>query len=192
MSVTVAQSTATITIASSTATVSVAATTPSLTVTSSSVVQQRYWGAFADYTTQTIASTTTAYAMTLNTTDISNGVSVVSGSRVTFAVAGTYNFQWSGQFECSSNQDQDVTVWLRKNGTDVTGSTGLISVPSKHGSVNGHTVAAWNYVMEMSAGDYLQLYWAASSTAVTLPTYAAGTTPTTPTTASLIVTAQQV
>jgi hypothetical protein len=190
MSVIVAQSTATITIASSTATVSVDSTTSSLTITSGA--QQRYWGAFADYTTQTIASTTTAYAMTLNTTDISNGVSVVSGSRITFAVSGTYNFQWSGQFECSINQDQDVSVWIRKNGTDVNGSTGLISIPAKHAGVNGHTVAAWNYLMEMSAGDYLQLYWTASSTAVSLPTYVVGTTPTTPTTASLIVTAQMV
>ena len=40
------------------------------------------YGAFQDTTDQTIASTTTAYAMTLNTTDYSNGVYVSNSSRM--------------------------------------------------------------------------------------------------------------
>lgn len=189
MSVTVALSTATVDITQNQSTVSVAATTPSVAIYAG---QQRYWGSFQDTTTQTIASTTTAYPMTLDTTDISQGVSVVSGSQITFSAAGTYNFQWSGQFQCTDNQDQDVRVWIRKNGSDVAGSTGLISVPAKHGAVDGHIVIGWNYFLQLSVDDYIQLYWSATSTAVTLQAYAAGTNPTTPTTASLIVTAQMV
>ncbi len=41
------------------------------------------YGAFQDSTDQTAASTTTAYAVTFNTTDFSNGISVVSNSRIT-------------------------------------------------------------------------------------------------------------
>jgi hypothetical protein len=152
-----------------------------------------YYGTFQDTTTQTIASTTTAYAMTLNTTDESNGVTRgTPTSRVVFANSGTYNFQWSGQFQNTDTQENDVQVWIRKNGTDVTGSTGFISVPSKHGGVNGHSVESWNYVLTLAANDYLELYWQASNTAVTLQAYSAGTAPTTPATASLIVTATQV
>lgn len=152
-----------------------------------------YYGAFQDTTTQTIASTTTAYAMTLNTTDEANGVSIGSPtSRVVFTNAGTYNFQWSGQFENTDTQEHDVQVWLRKNGTDLTGSTGFIAIPSKHGGINGHSVVGWNYVLTLAANDYLELYWQASNTLVTLKTYAGGTNPTTPSTASLIVTATQV
>lgn len=151
-----------------------------------------YYGAFSDYTTQSIASTTTAYAITLNTTDDAWGVSVVSGSRVTFANPGTYNIQWSGQFDSSSVSTEDVSVWLRKNGTDVVGSTGFINIPSSHGGVNGHALPGWNYVMTFIAGDYIEFMWSSSSTAVTLKTYPTQTSPTRPSTASLIVTATQV
>jgi len=152
-----------------------------------------YYGAFQDTTTQTIASTTTAYAMTLNTTDESNGVTRgTPTSRVVFANAGTYNFQWSGQFQNTDTQEHDVQVWIRKNGTDVTGSTGFIAILAKHGGIDGHIVVGWNYVLTLAANDYLELYWQASNTAITLQAYPAGTTPTTPSTASLIVTATQV
>ena len=51
------------------------------------------YGAFQDSTDQSAASTTTAYAITFNTTDFSKGVSVVSSSQITVKSAGVYNFQ---------------------------------------------------------------------------------------------------
>ncbi len=152
-----------------------------------------YYGAFSDYTSQTITSITAAYAMTLNTTDESNGVSRgTPTSKIEFANAGTYNVQWSGQFQNTNTSDHDVRVWLKKNGTDISGSTGFASIPSSHGQVNGHTIIGWNYILTLAAGDYLQFYWSADSAAVSIQTYTVGTNPTTPSTASLIVTAQQV
>lgn len=150
-----------------------------------------YYGAFSDYTDQLITANT-AQAMTFNTTDESNGVSIVSGSRISFANAGTYNVQWSGQFECSSNQDQDVSVWLRKNGVDVVGSTGLVAVPAAHGGIPGHTLPSWNFVFTVTAGDYYEFYWSSTSSTVSLQTYSAGTVPTRPSTASLVLTVTQV
>ena len=146
------------------------------------------YGAFQDTTDQTIASTTTAYAMTLDTTDYSNGVYLSNSSRMNVRNAGTYNFQWSGQFQNTDTQDHDLSVWLRKNGTDVVGSAGLVAVPSSHGGIDGHTIAGWNYFIELAANDYIELYWSATNTAVSLQHYAAGTSPTRPTTASLIAT----
>jgi hypothetical protein len=152
-----------------------------------------YYGAFSDYTSQTITSITAAYAMTLNTTDESNGVNRgTPTSKIVFTNAATYNVQWSGQFQNTNNSDHDVRVWLKKNGTDVVGSTGFASIPSSHGQVNGHTIIGWNYILTLAAGDYLQFYWSADSTAVSIQTYSVGSNPTTPSTASLIVTAQQV
>jgi len=152
-----------------------------------------YYGAFSDYTSQTITSITAAYAMTLNTTDESNGVSRgTPTSKIQFTNAATYNVQWSGQFQNTNNSDHDVRVWLKKNGTDISGSTGFASIPSRHGQVDGHTIIGWNYILTLAAGDYLQFYWSADSTAVSIQTYSVGSNPTTPSTASLIVTAQQV
>ncbi|CAB5220383.1 hypothetical protein UFOVP238_40 [uncultured Caudovirales phage] len=155
-------------------------------------VASGYYGAFESTGTQTLAAINTAYAMTLNTTDGSNGVSVVSSSRVTFANAGVYNVQWSGQFQNTDTQDHDVKVWLRLNGTDITGSTGIVSVPSSHGGTAGHCIPSWNYVLTFAAGDYIEFYWSSDSTAVTLQSYTSGSSPATPSTASLLVTAQQI
>jgi hypothetical protein len=147
------------------------------------------YGSFQDFTTQTIASTTTAYVMTLNTTDYSYGVRIVDNSKITFDNYGTFNIAWSGQFQNVNNADHDVTVWIRKNGVDVVGSSGFITVPSSHGQIPGHTIAAWNYILNFEPGDYLQFVWQSDSTDVVLKNYPVGTTPTTPSTASLIVTA---
>jgi len=171
---------------------SAGAGTPVWSSISSGVGSTAYAGAFQDTTTQTIASTTTAYPITLNTDDYVNGVTRGSPtSRIVFANAGVYNVQWSGQFQNSSTSLHDVRVWIRLNGTDVAGSTGYISVPNSHGGTDGHTVQAWNYVLNLAAGDYIEFVWTASSTTVTLQTYAAGTSPTSPSTASVIVTANQ-
>ena len=44
-------------------------------------------GAFQDSTNQVAANTTTAYAVTFNTTDFANGVTMASGSSITVADA---------------------------------------------------------------------------------------------------------
>jgi len=150
------------------------------------------YGAFQSLVDQTIASTTTANAMTLDTTDYTNGVYLSNSSRMNVRNAGIYNFQWSGQFENTDSADHNVYVWLRKNGTNVVASNGLVAVPSKHGAVDGHTIAGWNFFIELAVNDYIELYWSADSTAVSLQFYAAGSSPTKPSTASLITTMQYV
>ena len=150
------------------------------------------YGAFESLVDQTIASTTTAYAMTLDTTDFSNGVYLSNSSRMNVRNAGIYNFQWSGQFENTDTADHDAYVWLKKNGTDIVGSTGVASIPGKHGSISGHTIAGWNYFLEFAANDYLELYWSSDSTTVSLQLFASSASPTKPSTASLITTMQYV
>jgi len=145
------------------------------------------YGAFQSGVDQT-AVVNTATAMTFNVTDYSNDVSVVSNSMITVVNSGVYNLQWSGQFENADTQLHDASVWIRVNGADVVGSNGLVSVPNKHGGVNGHTVVAWNYFVQLNAGDYVELWWSTDDAQVSLQYYAAGTSPTRPTTASVIAT----
>lgn len=146
------------------------------------------YGAFQSVVDQAIATANTAYAMTMDTTDYSNGVTLSNSSRLNVKNAGVYNFQWSGQFNNTDTQIHDVDVWLRKNGTNVVGSTGVISVPNSHGGVDGHTIVGWNYFLELAANDYIELYWSSSSTNISLQFYPAQTSPTRPSTASLITT----
>ena len=151
-----------------------------------------FYGAFSDYTTQTIASTTSAYVMAIGQTDEAAGVSIVNGGKITVAEAGIYNIQWSGQFVNPMTADLDANVWMRKNNVDIVGSTGVVNVPAKHGTTSGHTIAGWNFVMSLAKNDYLELVWSGESTSLLLETSAASTNPIRPSTASLVVTVTQV
>lgn len=145
------------------------------------------YGAFQSLADQSITANT-ATAMTLDTTDYTNGVYLSNSSRMNVRNTGIYNFQWSGQFQNTDTQLHDVTVWIRKNGSDVVGSAGFISIPNSHGGVDGHIIAGWNYFIELTAGDYIELYWSATNAAVSLQFYGTQTSPTRPSTASLITT----
>lgn len=151
-----------------------------------------YYGAFHDTTDQVAAAANTAYAIALNTTDESIGVSIVSGNRITIANGGTYDLQFSLQLKNTDSQIHDVNIWLRKNGVDVPATNSIVSVPERHGSIDGHLLPAWNFVFTAAANDYYQLMWSTTNTAVSVETIAAGTTPVTPLTPSAIVTVTQV
>lgn len=150
------------------------------------------YGAFQDGTDQSAASTTAAYAITFDTTDFSNGITLSNSSRINFKNAGIYNIQFSVQLANDDSQIQDVDIWFRKNGTDIPKSNSRFSVDSKHGSVKGHVIAALNFFVEVAANDYVELMWHTSSTLVILEHIAAETSPTRPVTPSAILTAQYV
>jgi hypothetical protein len=128
--------------------------------------------------------------MTLNTTDFANGVSIAS-SKITVENAGIYNLQWSGQFQNTDNQIQDISVWLKQNGTDIVGSTGLFSIPARKSASAGeeaHSLVGWNYFVSLTAGQYIEIYWSATLASVSLQYYAATTGPVRPATQSVVAT----
>ncbi len=150
------------------------------------------YGAFQDSTDQVAANTTTAYPMTFNSTDYSNGVSVVSNSRITVKNYGIYNLQFSAQLVNTDTSIHDIDVWFRKNGTNVPASNSRYSVPNSHGGVDGSLIAALNYYIELNANDYVEIMWATDNTAVSIQQLATRTSPDTPSTPSVIATMQYV
>ena len=146
-------------------------------------------GAFQDSTDQTAANTTTAYAVTFNTTDFANGVTLASGSQITVADAGIWNCQFSIQFKNTTNDTQDAEIWFRKNGTNIDNSNSRFNMsPRKSSGDPSHTVAVLNFFVSMNANDYLEIMWRVSDVGVSIEHYAAGTSPTRPATPSAIVT----
>jgi hypothetical protein len=146
------------------------------------------YGAFSDFTDQT-TTINTATLMGLSVTDFSNEVSLQTGSKITVANAGVYNLQFSVQLQNLDNAPQDVFIWLKQNGTDITGSTGLVGMPArKSAGVPFHDIKGWNYFLSMNAGDYVQIYWSTTNADVTIQTYPASGTPTKPSTASVVAT----
>jgi len=147
------------------------------------------YGAFQDSTDQTAANTTTAYAVTFNTTDYSNGIYISDSSKLNVRNYGIYNIQFSFQFKNTSNDGQDVDIWFRKNGTDVAASNSKFYLPTRKSTGDpSHLIAAMNYFLEMNANDYVQVMWRVSNTGVSLEQYPTDTSPTRPATPSTIIT----
>ena len=146
------------------------------------------YGAFSSYTTQTTTANT-ATLLTLSNTDFSNQVTLATGSKMTVAKAGIYNLQFSVQAENFDNDTQNMYIWLKQNGTDIVGSTGVVGFPARKSAIDPyHDIKGWNYFLSMAANDYIQIYWSPTIATVTIPTYAASGTPTKPSTASVVAT----
>jgi hypothetical protein len=151
------------------------------------------YGAFQDSTDQTAASTTVAYPMTFDTTDFSNGVYLSNSSRMNVRNAGIYNVQFSVQLQNTDNAQHTVDIWFRKNGTNITASNSMFTVPArKSASIYGHLIAAINYFVELTANDYVEIVWRAESTSVLIEQLPTQTSPTRPATPSVIATMQYV
>lgn len=134
------------------------------------------YGSFQNTADQTYAATNTAYIVTLNTTDYSNNVTL-SSNRLTTSVAGMYNLEFSFQLANTDSQIHEFAVWLRKNGTDVAGTSSIASVVSSHGGTDGYAIMAANFYIQLAAGDYVELWSAVSNTGIRIDAIPLQTTP---------------
>jgi hypothetical protein len=123
------------------------------------------YGSFYDTTTQTNPVANIARSMSLNSTDITNGVSV-SGSTNPFNTyiktenAGVYDIQFSAQVDKTDGGSDDIVIWLRKNGIDLTDTATTLTLPTN----NSKVVAAWNWFVTSANGDYYQIIWRSADT----------------------------
>jgi hypothetical protein len=130
-----------------------------------------WYGDVLDTTDQPAAAASTPQIVTFNTTGLLRGVSLVSGSRITVAYAGDYNCEFSAQLANTDSSEHDVFFWWKKNGTtNVSNSAGRVTIIKKHGGGDGHLVVGWNVMLPLAANDYVELYWEATSTSVSLET----------------------
>lgn len=142
------------------------------------------YGSFTDLTDQTVAAIDTPTPLKLNTTEISNGVTIVNDgsgnpTRITVAQAGFYQIAVSNQYTSSNSSSKDVQTWLRVNGTDVTDSNSYVTLNG-----NGvNVIFSTTYSLSLLAGDYVQVMWASNDTAVSINYIAAtGYSPASPST----------
>ena len=112
-----------------------------------------YYGNFFDTTIQTIVGVSTHQPVTLNTTDLSNQVSIANSSHIVISNSGIYNIQFSLQIDKVTAAGAHIYIWLRKNGLDVPNSATELAVQGTFSEV----VAAWNFVVSSNANDYYEL-----------------------------------
>jgi hypothetical protein len=151
--------------------------------------KQFNYGQFSSTQTQS-GSADTAYSMTFNTTDFSNGVSLVAGSRLTVANTGLYNIQFSSQLHTTVNQAVDFSIWFDMTGSNIANSNTDFTVEKISGG--GYMVAALNFLTRIASGSYVELKYSKTTLEGQLQAKAIQATPTRPATPSAIVTVTQV
>jgi len=143
------------------------------------------YGAFYDTTTQS-GSANVSSSIKFNSTDYSEGVSIINNRRIVLANIGVYNIQFSAQLVDTAAGDSIIHIWIMKNGVNVPNSAGRVFLQA-----NKETIASWNYVVPAtSPNDYYELVWQSTDAdARILYEAATGNIPAIP---SIIVTVTQV
>jgi len=114
------------------------------------------YGSFLDLQTQTNTSPGNPLPIQLRTTDLSSGVSIVSGTDITVDDTGVYDINFAAQLTKTDGGTDTIYIWLRVNGTDVPDSnTALILIGG-----GAKQVAAWNFFARLGAGHRATLMWA--------------------------------
>lgn len=136
------------------------------------IEQQYYYGQFSRTTSITPAAANTAYPITWDTTNISEGLSLTGSptTRLTAAHSGLYNFAARIQFSTSNSNIKSGWMWLRKNGTDI-GDTTVIGTLKDSG---GYLVLQLNDFVSLGVNDYVELMFAVDDTGLA-PTAVAAT-----------------
>jgi hypothetical protein len=148
-----------------------------------------YYGSFSDTTNQQILTADTPTVWTYNTTEISNGISIIDNSKIKVSNKGVYEIGYSAQIEKTGiGTATDVTIWARINGFDVLRSSSTLSFANN----NAYQLPFVSFIFELEANDYVEFYFSSPSTNVQITTLSGLTSPTRPIAPSVIIVAKQV
>ncbi|NBS71735.1 hypothetical protein EBT31_22900, partial [bacterium] len=128
-------------------------------------------------TTDKTFTVNTATLITFDTTDYINDCVNNGSNGIYVNNAGIYNYQFSVQWRNTDTQIHSGWIWLRQNGTDIAGTASKFDVPNSHGGVDGFSIAAANFYLQMNANDYVELWAAVSNVAVSMDATGAQTSP---------------
>jgi hypothetical protein len=121
----------------------------------------------------------------------SNGISVVSGSRIKVPCAGQYLVTFTLQVTNRSNTAGEFEVWAKDTGVNYPLSNTRFDVPArKTATIWSHIVPAITgiFTVDDPTNDYLEVAWWSDNIDIYLEHYAAGTSPTRPAIPSVILT----
>jgi len=145
------------------------------------------YGSFYDTSIQSNPVANVVRTVNYNSTDISNGVSIVDGTKIKVTNAGIYNIQFTIQVYKTDGGADTIDLWLSKNTNNVPDTNTRITL------INGnyYSVSAWNYVVSANAGDEYELKWSSADTKMSLYTSGPFTNPSRPRIPSVILTVVQ-
>jgi len=123
-------------------------------------------GLFFSTVDQTLAAVDTGYPITFNQTYLNNNVALqtASTSKIAVAVGGVYNFQLSAQLKSTNASAKDVQIWIKRGTTTIGYSSHKYTVEGSDNHMNVNR----NFDIDLAANEYIEMYWGADDTAVTL------------------------
>lgn len=187
----------TVDINSTSSNVSTLATAVASTQSNVLVLQNRAYGAFQSVANQ-FCNASTATAMQFEQVDIADGVTMTANSYINLPNAGIYNLQFSVQVKNTGTAEDNMYIWLRQNNVDITGSTGKVIVRGTQSGGSGEAIVGWNFFVNSTApNENVRIMWfAPDETHTSLAAFpaqsATATTPAIPSTASTVLTVNQV
>lgn len=152
------------------------------------------YGAFYDTTDQPFVLVGTPQAVRINSQYLSNGISVVNGTKITFANTGVYTLSFSLQVINPDNAVHSFDCWLKYNGNNYPNSTTRFDMqPRKSSGQPAYLVANFELTgVAQNSGDFVEIYWHANSTQLALAEFPAQTSPAIPETPSVIINVHQI
>ena len=139
---------------------------------------------------QDSAGITSENIVTLNRIIFSDGINVENNSRITFAYPGQYLVTARFQFANRGNAEQIFEIWAKNTGVNYPLSNTRFDIPARKSlSVYSHVTANISGIFTVTNGEYLEFAWWSDGADMYIEHYAAGTSPTRPEIASVIVTA---
>jgi len=130
------------------------------------------YGNFYNTANQTLGAINTATRVNMNTSLNNNLItldSVTNIGRLTFTNAGVYHVVWNAYLLHGSGGATKSVIWIRLNGTDVAGS----GKTENNDSQLNETNLTSSSMVSVTAGQYIEFYWAADSLTVPLTSVAA-------------------
>jgi len=131
---------------------------------------------------------TGTYEVSISQTVASTTITGTCKSKIKCEIAGVYDIQFSVQMVNTDANVHDIDIWMRKNGVDVPDSNSQFSIPSKHGSIDGHLIGALNLFIDLAADEFVELMWATTDATTTIQYIPAQTGPVRPAAPSVILT----
>ena len=126
------------------------------------------FGSFYDMNTQTTLGSTEEY-MEFALSQGASGVTIVNNglgnpTQITVSQTGIYNIQFSAQLTKNGGTAADVNIYLKKNGVNLGASNTIVTLANN----NHYVVAAWNFFVQLNAGQYAEIAWYTTNANVTL------------------------
>lgn len=129
------------------------------------IQQMQYYGEFAATVNQTIAVINTPYAVSFNSTLITNGIVIgTPSSRIVVPESGLYRVTVGAQLASTSSSAKTLWTWFRKNGVDIPSSARITTSDINNGFIS----LSHSLTISLNKNEYIEVMYASDSTDVFL------------------------